>query len=1139
MASSPPKRITRATAAAHSSGKSKTTCITTSTKVKKVVSTKRKTRNEEASEEQLKISNEPTDSNSLTTRGKTRKAVPSKTATSDLLSTKKPTRGRPRKVPIDNTPCEIKTEPVRSLRERSLKDKTMERSTAASESLPKRTRGRPTTVIKPPCSKKTVQFEEPDKENLHPVSKIKCMAKNSQFGTGLRARPVRKPSTLRTTRGRKLAEETLKSAALSPKKFSQTNSFKDHSDDELATTAKTRMKPLKTSPIKPPHNFGNHPIKIDLSVPSNACHSQTISSQDQKLSIMSPARRLPQTPFKDGMKVAALKLSSVRESPLKISLPHLRMESSEINQKTLLLQSPAKRLQSTTKVEENKHQPNHIINYKSAASDNNLQTSITKSNHPTCGRSPAKKTRNKRELNIQPLGSIIDEGHNTLNENVSHREASKPSSLPVQSTPILPFACEPKQTLETASSETVTLDVATQNENKQNTLREAMDSPVDNDRRDFNAIPLPSSPCGKNILPEFSQNQENAFNPDDHISTSTSLSSALLNNSRLCPVELPDKNRTDMEPASLVSPLNISDYRLHGQQKIGFTPLAKQLRDWMVPSPEKASGRESFISSWLDPHEVEAHSTKDDKAEEESLEQSSTFDKVMNICEEIALASTPSLRSLEMAGAEHEPFEVDQQDLDLAHEADEMSILEPDQTNGIEIEMQWPQYPSREGNCISSICLGEDLRTSMQVATFETTDSHLPPEEHFYPEENDVPEIHIDPQLLEPHAQQDLLRPLTPKRITSERIYHTVCKVPLKPAAGETSSKPSMKKKSSSVSRCSTSRPLALAATSGNGSHLGRKEIYQDKFYSEVTATPLQVVEWSKLGTPARTDSANLDPSLLKGAVVFVDVYTAEGADASIIFMDILTQMGARCVKAWNWSGNSEDGKFGITHVVFKDGGKRTLEKVRESNGVVNCVGVGWVLDCERENKWLDESPYLVDVEVIPRGGARRRKSMEPRALANLNGTLVPTSTPLYQRNLGRGNTKYSSEIEETPMNSKSRRRDSTQWIHNNMSTLEEENIPQTDSTPNSEIFSPFSDTPGGQTPYFLCKEQLVQKTAPAKRFESSEQEEYDDVNSFYGLKSAAQVNNQSFMTRLIAAKRKSLQWAPKIGSPLANAFEC
>jgi hypothetical protein len=92
-------------------------------------------------------------------------------------------------------------------------------------------------------------------------------------------------------------------------------------------------------------------------------------------------------------------------------------------------------------------------------------------------------------------------------------------------------------------------------------------------------------------------------------------------------------------------------------------------------------------------------------------------------------------------------------------------------------------------------------------------------------------------------------------------------------------------------------------------------------------------------------------------------VHTTEGADASGIFIELLNQMGARCVRSWAWNpragiagiaGNADEaagtttgggGKIGITHVVYKDGGKRTLEKVRDCEGVVKCVGVGWVLE--------------------------------------------------------------------------------------------------------------------------------------------------------------------------------------------------
>ncbi|KAL2424135.1 hypothetical protein ABEF95_001578 [Exophiala dermatitidis] len=146
--------------------------------------------------------------------------------------------------------------------------------------------------------------------------------------------------------------------------------------------------------------------------------------------------------------------------------------------------------------------------------------------------------------------------------------------------------------------------------------------------------------------------------------------------------------------------------------------------------------------------------------------------------------------------------------------------------------------------------------------------------------------------------------------------------------------------------------------------------------------------------------------NILNGAVVHYDIHTTEGQDASGVFVELLTAMGARCVKEWKWNPRATAGvrarasmpalgsatghdsgllsNPGVTHVVYKDGGKRTLEKVRSANGSVLCVGVGWVLDCYREGKWLDEAAYAVDSSVLPRGGSRRRRSMEPRMLQQL-----------------------------------------------------------------------------------------------------------------------------------------------------------
>ncbi|KAI1621396.1 hypothetical protein EDD37DRAFT_668204 [Exophiala viscosa] len=160
-----------------------------------------------------------------------------------------------------------------------------------------------------------------------------------------------------------------------------------------------------------------------------------------------------------------------------------------------------------------------------------------------------------------------------------------------------------------------------------------------------------------------------------------------------------------------------------------------------------------------------------------------------------------------------------------------------------------------------------------------------------------------------------------------------------------------------------------------------------------------------KSKTPAKTSVSrtplrSVGSGILGGAIVHYDIHTSEGSDASAFYIELLTAMGARCVKEWRWNSRAsiaaegsgeQELPVGITHVVYKDGGKRTLEKVRSAKGQVLCVGVNWVLDCYREQKWVDETSYAVDASILPRGGSRRRKSMEPRTLVNENGLLSAT----------------------------------------------------------------------------------------------------------------------------------------------------
>jgi len=80
-------------------------------------------------------------------------------------------------------------------------------------------------------------------------------------------------------------------------------------------------------------------------------------------------------------------------------------------------------------------------------------------------------------------------------------------------------------------------------------------------------------------------------------------------------------------------------------------------------------------------------------------------------------------------------------------------------------------------------------------------------------------------------------------------------------------------------------------------------------------------------------------PGLLAGLCFFVDVNTSEGANARHLFVPLLEEMGAGVVP--HWTSNNMD----ITHVLFKDGDDRTLEKVIASNGGVKCVNVGWAVE--------------------------------------------------------------------------------------------------------------------------------------------------------------------------------------------------
>jgi hypothetical protein len=124
--------------------------------------------------------------------------------------------------------------------------------------------------------------------------------------------------------------------------------------------------------------------------------------------------------------------------------------------------------------------------------------------------------------------------------------------------------------------------------------------------------------------------------------------------------------------------------------------------------------------------------------------------------------------------------------------------------------------------------------------------------------------------------------------------------------------------------------------------------------------------------TPTRRASGGKESTgPLHGVVAFVDVKTADGDAASAPFAESLRNLGARVVKQWGWNGEDVD-KVGITHVIYKEGGARTLAKVKCAKGAVKCVGLGWIsrfapsnsptnCSCEAEKVKVDETPFLVE----------------------------------------------------------------------------------------------------------------------------------------------------------------------------------
>lgn len=862
------------------------------------------------------------------------------------------TRGRPKKVAEPITEA-----PTRTTRTTRAKKPEPE---ATVEPTKKTTRGRPaistdTTTSKSlakPAVKKTVKFEEPEKENIAPTNApaAKKSAKTSTpvaAAAGLRGKPVRKAATSRTARNTRSAapataasEKEEKPMPLSPKKINQLAMNRIESDDELGMDEKVPVSRLRKAPVKAATKSSTA-LEPPASISEND-ENDAAGRPDADLALMlgTPAKRLPPSPWKGSIMTPARRVEGLFGPPLTQTAND--SHASQSPTKTGLLQSPAKR------------QP-LSLNPLGAGSINGPQVGVSPLKMSFLS-SPAKRSVSP----IKPLPPKIEE-----EEPVNQTPAPKPtllaSPLPAVTGPlhdeeimtmeadddampesptrarfpgrlsaVLPRHANPALTpptlsmaeeLPEAENEDVAVEEVVENEGAE-CLGEPMaldDAPGETCVVESASTTPPSSPPAT-ANPMFGLRQKDLAPYDDATDSDsdnelprqgrfTSAFSAVSTTPRPAVARTPSTQTRQLRSFS-----RSTAKRARVDDKFGFTPLAQQLSGWAAgPSPRKTKVATPSPAT----NGQAAASTPTEAA------QNTFFEDEMQVRPEAMEVEGDTAGS---SGEDSDPVLEDlsfsEEDMALAAEAHEMSLMESEQV----------------------------LNTSN--SSHDDTISEASQE---YGDENAIP---IDPNLVPNNvARAAAVPPVTPQRVFHREV-HTVAKVPLKPADDSTP-RLAIKKRGHSISRLPVSRPtedLTRNTTANSYSPTKRADVenadedHEEGAEAVPPVTPQKSDIWSTIGTPGRTPRRDLNPALLRGAVVFVDVHTSEGADASGIFVELLTQMGARCVKNWAWNPSSfhpdgADSRIGITHVVYKDGGKRTLEKVRESGGVVQCVGVSWVLE--------------------------------------------------------------------------------------------------------------------------------------------------------------------------------------------------
>lgn len=830
------------------------------------------------------------------------------------------TRGRSKKIAVDEADKSEVVEKQHDIPQpEPVKKTTRARATATkTTSAPKAT----TKSAKPKIAAvgKKVTFQDDagkDKENV-PIE----MEKPAKPATGLRAKPIRRPAATKgTTRGRKAVPQDVPAGKsetaqevqpLSPKKVMQVaKSSSTSSEDELCGE-KTPVRALSQSPVKPPPSsvrmYDKEVSKLDFgtaTVPSSP--TKTAASV-----LQSPARRPPLSPFKDAMRSSPKKgnlgtatpnqtfmapqsplKSSMRDSPkrgiapLALSQPVL---ASKTPLKSALLQSPARRpggLPMKTFTPHSSSKASIVSPVKAAP------LSIRKEENLVDDNSPKEAVASSTLLVRRTLGTA------------SKLHKVNDAAGPVAVGPDTVSKVSPGDVHELGTpshfsriDEPETFDEVVDDESS---LRSPSPSPVKSIRA---TSPLKSVP-GKG--------------GEEAAATQTS----------------DQRSTTPPGPPAFAAP--------------AFSLASPAFRSGVEESDsedELNSPQKGFLTTPLKNHNISTHDFGSAVTTKAGVSSRRSSYKSGSKRQSIAMIPLAVQMSAWLASSPEKKSEcigkLDQQ-VPLSSPRFQESPAKP---SFFEDQLAITQAGE------DSIVDVEMVDADIPVIAFNGSQESQVSEE--YGDENAVP-VNVPTTAMEQLPQEDLKVTCTPAKVinTYPREICTVSKVPLRPAGEESPLKVPKKRRKSIAGPIASAEPVPAVTPVGQAT------------------TPTKGGGRSKPTSPFKPRSSNDDSLIetpkslrkrvaseaLKGAVVYVDVHTTEGEDASSIFLDLLNQMGARCVKQWSWNprasvgrhspnqSDHDNNKVGITHVVFKDGGKRTMEKVRESRGAVFCVGVGWVLE--------------------------------------------------------------------------------------------------------------------------------------------------------------------------------------------------